>query len=417
MDQLRKFRATPEGSSAGRAWVEGGHDHSPEAPGEPDASASVDATLASTYPHGAGEESAETRDEVCLDRQGPLGPAAGGDAVVTSDATAQPGVMVLSSEDADSPGLEVYTRTAPDAGVQKLLAPVVAQRCENQIEALVRDRLDFQDAVAQMPVHDAAASAVLEEARLLADGVIPGLLEGLLNGLHRRELSTKAGAARFLLLIMKAHGAYVYEHCTRLVDLSMALAREMGAEGERLAPQLEEGVTYRDVGEVAWFLTRRSPRQRDALVAYLSGIDIAQESLLHDLGKIQVPADVLFKPAALTAEERKVMQRHPVWGVQILESLPALHHALPVVAHHHERWDGGGYPDGLAVDSIPLAARIVSVVDAFDAMVSDRPYREALPYRVACDAIRDGAGTQFDPSAAKAFLRIIDHVWSPERQY
>jgi HD-GYP domain-containing protein (c-di-GMP phosphodiesterase class II) len=299
------------------------------------------------------------------------------------------------------------------------LQPEVAQKARGLAAQVARQRVLMRDERGgETRMGTAEAEETVRDTRLLADGVVPSMMEGLLNQVHRKEHRNRKDAARLLLIILKAHGAYVYEHCTRLVDLAMSLAREMGEEtSEQFEQQIEDGMTYKDVGEVAFFLTRRSARQRDALAAYLAGLDLAQESMLHDLGKIQVPEEVLMKPAPLNEKERAIMERHPVWGAEILEGIPPLHHAIPVTRHHHERWDGHGYPDAVGGEDIPLAARIVSVVDAFDAMVSDRPYRKGLPFAEACDIIREGSGTQFDPRVAQAFLRIADKVWSPERQY
>lgn len=127
---------------------------------------------------------------------------------------------------------------------------------------------------------------------------------------------------------------------------------------------------------------------------------------LHDLGKVGVPERVLCKPGPLTLDEWEVMRAHPMIGAQILEPFRFLAEAVDVVRHHHERFDGSGYPDGLAGASIPLAARIFSVADCFDAMTSDRPYRSALPVETALGEIRAGAGSQFDPEVSEAFLEL-----------
>lgn len=128
--------------------------------------------------------------------------------------------------------------------------------------------------------------------------------------------------------------------------------------------------------------------------------------LLHDVGKLSVPDAVLNKPGKLDEHEWAVMKRHAEEGVRILSSIPFLDGALDVVRHHHERWDGGGYPDGLRGEEIPLWARLFAIVDTVDAMTSDRPYRRALPLEVACAELRKGAGGQFDPACVEAFLRL-----------
>jgi len=125
---------------------------------------------------------------------------------------------------------------------------------------------------------------------------------------------------------------------------------------------------------------------------------------LHDIGKLGVPERILHKPGLLDDEERRAIAQHPVIGTRLLRRLPFLKEVHPIVRHHHERWDGGGYPDGLAADEIPLLASIVSLADAYDAMTSGRCYRAALSHEEARDEIRRNSGTQFRPSVVDAFL-------------
>jgi len=126
--------------------------------------------------------------------------------------------------------------------------------------------------------------------------------------------------------------------------------------------------------------------------------------LLHDLGKIGVPDSILNKPGSLTQEEREALQRHPSIGGDILHQSPQLDLIIPAVLFHHERWDGAGYPDGLAGESIPLVARILAIADAFDAMTSDRPYRKAMSVEEALLELRANAGKQFDPALVEMFI-------------
>ncbi|RLC55434.1 MAG: hypothetical protein DRI30_07585, partial [Chloroflexi bacterium] len=120
-------------------------------------------------------------------------------------------------------------------------------------------------------------------------------------------------------------------------------------------------------------------------------------SLLHDIGKLVVPDDILFKPGPLTAAETKRMQRHPSDGANTISNVPSAANAVPVILHHHERFDGTGYPHGLSGEDIPIGARILLVADAFDAMTEDRPYRKAMPVQDAIDELKRFSGTQFDP--------------------
>jgi HD-GYP domain-containing protein (c-di-GMP phosphodiesterase class II) len=166
---------------------------------------------------------------------------------------------------------------------------------------------------------------------------------------------------------LEARDPYLRGHTARVTAIAETLARTLGWQGARL----------------------------DAL--RLGGS-------LHDVGKIAMDARVLRKPGALTVEEVAAIRTHPVAGVRLIETVEAFRPALPYVLHHHERWDGGGYPSGLAGEEIPLGARLLGIVDAFDAMTSHRSYRAALPVELALAELRRCAGSQFDPELAESFV-------------
>jgi ribonuclease P protein subunit RPR2 len=130
--------------------------------------------------------------------------------------------------------------------------------------------------------------------------------------------------------------------------------------------------------------------------------------LLHDIGKVAIPDAILYKPSALTQEERALMARHPVIGAEIVDGIEFLGEAALVVRFHHERWDGTGYPDGLAGEEIPLTARLFSVADVLDALTTDRPYRPSSPLQAAREIIVAESGKQFDPGVIDAFTAIPD---------
>jgi ribonuclease P protein subunit RPR2 len=133
--------------------------------------------------------------------------------------------------------------------------------------------------------------------------------------------------------------------------------------------------------------------------------------LLHDVGKVAVPDSILHKPKALTSGEQELMRRHPVVGCEIVSHIDFLQgNAKGVVLHHHERWDGDGYPDRLAGEEIPRPARIFAVADSLDAITTDRPYRRAASIRNARAEIAAGAGGQFDPEAVEALMEVPDDV-------
>ena len=193
----------------------------------------------------------------------------------------------------------------------------------------------------------------------------------------RRESAEQSGV-QALLAAVEARDSYTGEHSRSVVDLSVRVAQEL-----RLAD--------RDVDHVE------------------------RVALLHDVGKVAVPDSVLRKPGALTEGEYEQVKRHPVVGARIVGSVSELAHLAPAIRSGHERWDGRGYPDGLVGDEIPILSRITFVCDAYDAMVSDRPYREALGPKTAVTEVRRNAGTQFCPRAAGALLSVLNRPRKPAR--
>jgi HD-GYP domain-containing protein (c-di-GMP phosphodiesterase class II) len=128
---------------------------------------------------------------------------------------------------------------------------------------------------------------------------------------------------------------------------------------------------------------------------------------LHDLGKISVPDHILMKPGKLSEEEMEIIKKHPANGAKIIEPIEPLKHARDIIKHHQECFDGTGYPEGLEGENIPLGARIIAVADAFGAMTTDRPYRNALSLEEAVKELKKCSGTQFDPYIVDIFLSIL----------
>jgi len=179
------------------------------------------------------------------------------------------------------------------------------------------------------------------------------------------------------------------------------------AEGDALAEALVAALDMREheTGEHSkrvachtLVLARRFTADEERLRQIYRG------SLLHDLGKIGIPDAVLLKPGPLSAEEQALMRAHPEKGYAILKDLPDMREAAEIVLAHEERFDGSGYPRGLAGAAIPFGARLFAVIDTLDAMTSDRPYRRGLPFDAAKAEIVRLAGTQFDPDAVQAFI-------------
>src|SRR5205807_3069158 len=136
--------------------------------------------------------------------------------------------------------------------------------------------------------------------------------------------------------------------------------------------------------------------------------DVEAAAILHDIGKIGVPDAILNKPGKLTAEERQIINKHPEYGWAIQRLIPGLEQVSLFTLHHHENFDGSGYPGGLRGSEIPIGSRIVTVIDAFDAMISNRPYRQGLPVEEAIRRLVKDSVTQFDPEVVQPFIRIAE---------
>ncbi|MCY0885490.1 MAG: HD-GYP domain-containing protein [Firmicutes bacterium] len=176
-----------------------------------------------------------------------------------------------------------------------------------------------------------------------------------------------------LLAGIDARDRYTYGHSVRVSRYALLLARQL-----KLPEDLTESIVH--------------------------------SALLHDLGKLGMPDEVLYKPVRLNSEELKTVRRHPVQGSAILLQAQVFPCVKDGILHHHERWDGQGYPSGLRSEEIPLSARVIAVADAYDAMTTDRPYRKALTHEQAVEEIRRMAGIQFDPKVSEAFLAVADRV-------
>ena len=190
-------------------------------------------------------------------------------------------------------------------------------------------------------------------------------------------------------------------------------ASEVSGGGERVveaAQILVESLEARDpyMGDHLRAVSRLALRVGSKMSLPSDQLDVLSlGALLHDVGKIGVPDRILQKPGRLTEDEYQIIKRHPVLGARMLASVRELAPTVPAVRHHHERFDGKGYPEGLGGENIPLAARIISVVDAFDSMVRERPYGYGIPRGTALEEIENNSGTQFDPQVVGALLEVV----------
>jgi len=205
----------------------------------------------------------------------------------------------------------------------------------------------------------------------VSDVALPDTATEIKRGYNQAILALAAAA--------EARDNYTEGHLTRVADLALRIGQEMGL-----------------------------PRSRFRA--------LTQGALLHDIGKLKTPDAILGKPAKLTAEETVLMRQHSTAGYELLRRIPGCDREAVIARHHHEWWDGTGYPDGLAGEEIPLESRIVAVADTYDAMTTDRPYRPAVRHQQALAVILQEAGNHLDPACVAAFLRIASDRQAAEAQ-
>jgi len=231
-----------------------------------------------------------------------------------------------------------------------------------QVEAVVKRALEHHELVVAKQRYENHLEELVEQRTIELDKALNSL-----EGAYRSTLKALTAA-------LETRDSETHGHSERVVTYSLRLGREYGLSSEKMK-SLEFG------------------------------------ALLHDIGKIGVPDSILRKPAKLTEEEWVRMREHPLHGQQILRGIEFLEGAARVVAQHHEKWDGTGYPLGLRHEDIDICARIFSVADAFDAITSDRVYRRGKPYEAAAQELDDWAGRQFDPKVVEAFHRVPKQDW------
>ncbi|OGX28657.1 MAG: hypothetical protein A3B78_00960 [Omnitrophica WOR_2 bacterium RIFCSPHIGHO2_02_FULL_67_20] len=198
----------------------------------------------------------------------------------------------------------------------------------------------------------------------------------LKRSLEEMRQVTRGIVGAFSLVISKIDPHYTHEHVSRSVEYASKI----------IARLRQEGMSFDGIP--------------DELL--LAGI------LLHDVGKIFTPKEILFKPGPLSDEEWRIMRRHPVDGAEILEQITGLQEMSKIVRYHQEAYNGSGYPEGLKGEEIPIGARIATAVDAFDAMITDRPYRKGMPIEKAIEELRRNRGIQFDPQVVDVIVSLSE---------
>ena len=252
---------------------------------------------------------------------------------------------------------------------------------------------------------DAAEAFVLRELKMQAVLLLPFEVAGRTWGLievYDARPRTFSAAEKGLAELVIRQAAVLLEQCESREARDRLYRETLAALSNAL--EAKDGETSdhtQDVGELAIEV---------ATVLGLPGDEVRHVelgALLHDIGKIRIPESILLKAGPLTDEQWEVMRSHPEVGERILAPMQSLEDVLPIVRSSHERWDGTGYPDGLAGEAIPLGARIVAVCDAYHAMVEDRPYRKALSRGDAIEEMRNAGGSQFDPDCVNALLEVL----------
>jgi len=250
------------------------------------------------------------------------------------------------------------------------------------------------------------------DVRLAVESLTAGAYDFILKPVNADALLEAAGRGlehRQALLDRREHEARLEQRVAETTHELDLTRRHLEDTYRSTLDALGSAIDTRDVGTQAH---SRRVRSYTLAIARGHGVpevalrDIEHGVLLHDIGKIGIPDAILLKPGPLTPAEWTVMRTHPEIGRQLIEKIPFLGGAVPIVYHHHERWDGRGYPSGLRGEAIPLGARIFAVADAFDAMTYDRPYSRAISFEAASEEIRRCSGTQFDPAVVAAFLTI-----------
>lgn len=295
--------------------------------------------------------------------------------------------------------LEIMLRAAPDVALIDLNMPGLDGI--GTIRALRETSLQTRALVLTAKNDREAIAAAIEAG---ADGYV-------LKGCSAQEIREAVRTVGY-------GGAVLAPTVARSVlDDYVVLMEERRARDIALIRTLANAVEWRDetTGLHASNVARLSLELLRAMTRSQPNDDLVYGFLLHDVGKIGIPDRILLKPAALTPEEFDQMKRHVEIGVDLVEPLGFRAIVLDIIRCHHERWDGGGYPRGLGGEAIPFEARIFSVVDSFDAMTSDRPYRKGMGTDQALEELLRVAGTQLDPSCVNAFVGLEPDLLVPDR--
>lgn len=290
------------------------------------------------------------------------------------------------------------SRTLPPER-RSILADVLTRRTLDR----VADWAARGDSVAVFDWVDTVLHEHPHETRLY--NLLPSTVSAALDVLSE-DMQLPASLRRDLMELQQRIDVHIGAYCIKRQENDLHAIDPVDAKIDELLFRLsaQDSLTAehsRSVGMWCWRIAKHLNLSREE--SYV----VTRSGLLHDVGKATTPIEILTAPRKLTTEEWQVMLRHAVEGEQIVSGVSELRRFAPAVRSHHERFDGNGYPDGTERTSIPFAARVVAVADAFNAMIARRPYRAPLPPTHAIEELKRNSGTQFDPAAVEAMIAVV----------
>lgn len=292
-------------------------------------------------------------------------------------------------------------RTDPSSAMQRLQQAQTQRFLESSLDfSPVATRLAARQRYLDTPAWMSSNMNPSKPARQLTSQMLAQQTWNWLGEAFPGCDKSAAAQASALQQALREFSPGTQEHSKRVGDLTLRFANDLGFD-ELEQEKLEKGCEFKEAGMFGLQIEAWSTAERKAAAE-----SMRKTGKFHDIGKMAVPDHILHKEGPLTPEEREVIEMHPLVGEAILAEIPGFEDILPAVRHHHERWDGTGYVDGLKGEQIPLKAQLISLSDVYDALTEDRPYRKALSVQQACQEILRQRGRQFEPALAESFVAL-----------